>query len=234
MPIARLDGINLYYEVRGEGPPILLIPGLGSDVRMYKAVTGELAKRFQVVIFDPRGAGKSDKPDVAYAIEEMADDAAGILDLLGLTKVTVVGYSMGGRIALSLALNHKEMVSRLVLASTSARTPPTRPLSWRWFVFEVLSRIPRTIGVDPQPRFAFERQRKASQEFECSSRLGEIKIPTLVVHGRNDNILQFRLAKEMASALPECRLVSVVGGHIALITTQRHRFVKEIEEFATV
>ena len=150
---AQINDIELYHEVNGEGPPLLLIPGLGADVRLFSGILSALAETRRVVTFDLRGGGRSAKPDIPYSIGGMADDAAQLLGSLGIEETTVVGYSMGGRIALSLALDHSDLVGRLVLAATSARTPPSKLFGWRWFVMDVLSRIPLPGSVDPQPRF---------------------------------------------------------------------------------
>jgi 3-oxoadipate enol-lactonase len=230
MTIARVNGIALYYEVHGQGPPLLLIPGLSSDIGLFAGVTGTLVESCQVVAFDPRGAGRSDKPDIPYSIEGMADDAAALLELLGISSSTVVGYSMGGRIAMSLALNHPKAVGRLVLAATSARTP-IRSLRLRSVVMEMLSRMPLRRRMDPQPRFAFQRQRQASRDFDYSKRLGEIKVPTLVLHARDDYIIPLPLADELHLGIPDSRLVTVPGGHMALVTTQRPSFITEIKAF---
>lgn len=232
MATAQINGIELYYEVHGEGPPLLLIPGLGADVRMFSGVSSALAETRHVVTFDPRGGGQSGKPDIPYSIGGMADDAAKLLNLLGIENTTVVGYSMGGRIALSLALEHSGLVGRLVLAATSARTPPSKPFGWRWFVMEVLTRIPLPKTVDPQPRFAFERQRQASRVFDCTDRLAQITVPTLVLHGRNDHLTSISLAKELGDHIPNSRVITVPGGHMALVTTKRRRFVEELIAFS--
>jgi pimeloyl-ACP methyl ester carboxylesterase len=231
MTVARVNDIALYYEVHGQGPPLLLIPGLASDVGLFGGVTGTLVESRQVVAFDPRGAGRSDKPDIPYSIEGMADDAAALLELLEIPKTTVVGYSMGGRIAMSLALYHPHLVGRLVLAATSAHVPPISSLDWRSVAMEMLGRIPRPRRVTPQPRYAFRRQRQASRNFDCSKRLGEIKAPTLVLHGRNDHIVPLSLAHELHIGIPDSRFVTVRGGHMALVTTQRHSFITEIQAF---
>ena len=128
---------------------------------------------------------RSDKPPGPYTIEQMADDAEGLLDVLRIERAVVVGYSMGGRTALSLALGHSTRVRRLVLAATSASTPPSRILSRRWLALEVLSRLP-TPG-ERQPRWAWECQRRASASYDATARLGEIVVPTLILHGRRDH-----------------------------------------------
>jgi 3-oxoadipate enol-lactonase len=228
----EVNGIELYYEVHGDGPPLVLIPGLGSDVRLFAGVVSALSETHKVVSFDPRGGGKSGKPEMPYSIDDMADDAAALVDHLAIGPTTVLGYSLGGRIALSLVLNHVDLVRRLVLAATSARTPASRSFGWRWFVMDVVSRFPRPHAADPQPRSAFERQRQASRRFDCSARLGLISVPTLILHGRNDHMVPLALATELEAGIPDSQLVTVPGGHLALVTWQRRHLLHEVRAFA--
>lgn len=230
MPTAQVNGIGLYYEVRGQGSPLLLVPGLGGDLRLFAASAADLARRRLVVAFDPRGAGRSEKPDAPYSIEGMAEDAAGLLAVLDTGPAAVAGYSMGGRIALALALGHPALVERLVLAATSVG-PPATASAWRWFVTEVVARVPVPRAIDPQPRYAFEHQRRASRQFDCRSRLEEISVPTLVLHGRRDHMVPLSSARELAAGIAGARLVTVGGGHAALLTTARRRFVEEVDAF---
>jgi 3-oxoadipate enol-lactonase len=227
---ARVNGIELYYELHGSGPAVTVIPGLGTDTRLFAPITTSLAQRHQVMVFDPRGAGRSEKPDKPYSAEEMADDTAGLLDVAGMQESTVVGYSMGGRIALSLALRHPNRVRGLLLAATSAKTPPTRPLTWRWFMMDVLGRI--RLPIDPQPRYAQQRQREAFRTFDCSDRLGEIRIPTTVIHGRGDHITPYAFALDLHRGINGARLVTVSGGHFALLARQRSHLIEEAEALA--
>lgn len=229
MARARANGIELYYEDHGSGPPLLLVPGLGADTRLFSGVTAALAASCRVIAFDPRGGGRSDAPPGPYSIEQMADDAAGLLDALQIERATVVGYSMGGRVALSLALDHPARVDKLVLAATSARTPPTRVLSRRWWALEVLSRLP--VPGDHQPRWAWKSQRRASASFDATRRLGEIHVPTLIIHGQRDHMTSLALAREMNRAIEGSRLVVVDGGHLSLATREHHRFAAEVAAF---
>lgn len=230
MAFARVNGIELYYELHGTGPAVAVIPGLGADTRLFTPIVTALAHRHQVMVFDPRGAGRSEKPDVPYSAEEMADDTVGLLDVVGMQAATIIGHSMGGRIALSLALRSPERVRGLLLASTSARTPPTRPLTWRWFMMDVVGRI--RLPSDPQPHYAQQRQRAAFRAFDCSDDLGRITVPTTVIHGRDDHITPYRLALELQRGIPGCRLVTVKGGHFALLMSQRDRLIEEAEALA--
>lgn len=231
MPRVRVNDIELYYEEQGEGAPLILIPGLGVDVRFFRRIIDDLATSCRVVAFDPRGAGESDKPDVPYSIDGMADDAVGILDHLGIERATLLGCSMGGRTALMLTLDHPDRVERLVLAATSAYVPPDRLFSRRWLIMDVMAQIPVPKRIDPQPRYAWNRQREASRGFDCTARLGEISAPTLVVHGTGDHIVPFALGQKMAQLIPGARLVTVSGSHRALFVTHAGLLVEETKKF---
>ncbi len=120
MPIAKVNGLDLYWERHGAGEPLLFISGTGGDLRTKPNVfDGPFAKAFDVVGYDQRGLGRTSKPDAPYTMADYADDAAGLLDAIGLDRVKVVGVSFGGMVAQEFVLRHPERVSRLVLACTS-------------------------------------------------------------------------------------------------------------------
>jgi len=120
MPTAHLGSIELYYERAGEGPPLLFISGTGGDLRNKPNVfDGPLAKGFDLVAYDQRGLGRSQKPDIDYTMADYADDAAGLMDAIGWPSAPVIGVSFGGMVAQELALRHPAKVERLVLACTS-------------------------------------------------------------------------------------------------------------------
>lgn len=118
MPLASVNGLRLYYEEHGDGFPLLLIEGLGYALWMWERQLPVLARHFRVVAFDNRGIGRSDQPEGPYTIADMADDAAGLLDALGIRRAHVLGISMGGMIAQELALRHSDRVERLILGCT--------------------------------------------------------------------------------------------------------------------
>jgi 3-oxoadipate enol-lactonase len=121
---ATVDGVSLAYDVRGSGPPLVLIMGyrLNSSAWPAEFVEG-LAEQFTLVLFDNRGTGLSDKPTSGYALSNMADDVIGLMDHLGITQSNVLGYSMGGAIAQELVCHHPERVSSLVLIATLCGGP---------------------------------------------------------------------------------------------------------------
>jgi 3-oxoadipate enol-lactonase len=120
MPITIANGVNLYYERGGAGPPLLFISGTGGDLRTKPNVfDGPLAKGFDLLAYDQRGLGQSDKPDLPYSMADYADDAAALMADQGWDQALVVGVSFGGMVAQELAIRHPGRVKRLVLACTS-------------------------------------------------------------------------------------------------------------------
>jgi 3-oxoadipate enol-lactonase len=117
---AEINGINIHYRIYGEGEPLIMIMGLSGNADWWDEEFLEpLAERFQVVIFDNRGTGRSGKPEGPYTISLMVSDTLGLMDHLGLTSANVLGISMGGMIAQEMACNHPDRVRRLVLISTN-------------------------------------------------------------------------------------------------------------------
>lgn len=210
MPDAYHGDVRIHFDVVGEGSALLLLPGLGVDIRDVRMLVQPLAESRMVVAVDNRGAGLSDKPDEPYSIEVMAADAIAVLDATGIERASVLGYSMGGRIALELALAQPERVERLVLLATGARTIP----SWRRrLLFAITPHLP--VGPRPrQPASAFRRQRAASESYDARRRLQEVHAPTLILHGRADRIAPPILAEELHEGIPASRLEWYEGGHI--------------------
>lgn len=120
MPAAHANGIELYFERAGTGPALLFISGTGGDLRVKPNVfDGPLAKAFDLLAYDQRGLGRSEKPDVAYSMADYADDAAALMAEQGLDEALVIGLSFGGMVAQELALRHPGRVRRMVLGCTS-------------------------------------------------------------------------------------------------------------------
>jgi 3-oxoadipate enol-lactonase len=121
MPFVQLGKLRIHYQRAGQGRRLLFISGTGADLRVKPGVfESPLGKSFDLLAYDQRGLGQTDKPAGPYSMGDYADDAAGLLDAIGWERADVLGVSFGGMVAQELALRHPEKVSRLVLACTSA------------------------------------------------------------------------------------------------------------------
>src|ERR1700743_2556865 len=120
MPPAQVRALAFYYERAGSGPPLLFISGTGGDLRVKPNVfDGPIAKAFDLLAYDQRGLGQTEKPDADYSMADYADDAAALMADQGWDEACVMGVSFGGMVAQELAIRHPARVKRLVLACTS-------------------------------------------------------------------------------------------------------------------
>lgn len=212
MPIARVGEVDLYYEVHGEGAPVVLIGGLGGAISMLAAIVERLARTSLVLAFDNRGTGRSSMSGAPGSIETMAADAVGVMDAAGVAAAHVVGISMGGSIALAVALAHPERVRGLVLVSAGARTP--RRTAWL-----------------PAPSAPRLRRRRASPAYDCTGRLGEIVAPTLILWGRRDRTVRRHVVEELHDGIAGSKLVRFDGGHTFFLRRERAAFLDQVEAF---
>jgi pimeloyl-ACP methyl ester carboxylesterase len=211
----------MYYEIHGEGEPLVLIAGLSIDVTALAGMIRELSQHYKVIAFDNRGAGRTDKPDIPYSIDMMAEDTAGLLAALGIERAHILGVSMGGRIAIALTLRHPEQVKSLILVSTCVKRIP---LSWSGCLLGVMLKIPmwRTIGKTyPQPYYALVRQRQASRTYDATDRLHEIRVPTLILQGKKDRHAPYRLAEDMHAGIRGSKMITFNGGHRVFFLRQK-------------
>lgn len=261
MPQTDAPGFRMHYETNGEGTPLLLVGGLGSDRSEWRNQVPAFAETFLVVTFDNRGAGDSEVPPGPYATAQMADDAAALLAHLGLVRAHVLGVSLGGMIAQEIALRHPGRVDRLVLACTS----PGGEVSVRPSP-EVLAAFARTPDGDleqeirrtipflyteryrrerPEEIEAFVRRRlakpvspegqaaqlAAARGHAAGERLSGISVPTLVITGTADRIVPPVNARRIAERIPGSRLVFLEGAPHRLFAENAEAFNREVLEF---
>jgi pimeloyl-ACP methyl ester carboxylesterase len=136
MPKIRANDIDVYYEITGSGAPfgeahkpLVLIAGLGYDMWMWHKMIPGLAEHFQVVAFDNRGVGQTDKPAGPYTARLLADDTAALIKALGFQSVNLLGHSMGGFVAQALALDYPELLDKLILSATNFGGPRHVPVT---------------------------------------------------------------------------------------------------------
>ena len=212
MPKIQLADISLYYEEAGQGPPVLLLHGLGSSARDWELVAPQLAAGHRVIRPDVRGHGRSDKPPGPYSVPLFAKDVAALCDRLGLTQLHVMGLSMGGMIAFQLALDRPELVRSLTIVNSGPDMVP-RTAS-RFVAFKMRLLLLRLFGppflakivarkLFPKPEQDALRQQvqaalgsndpqvyldatRALIGWTVLPRLGEISCPVLILASDND------------------------------------------------
>lgn len=241
--------IKMYCEVRGQGEPLLLIMGIGGCVLDWGWILPhELAKRYRIIMFDNRGTGRSDQPSGPYSIRQMADDAANLMDAIGLESAHVFGASMGGMIAQELALNHPRRVERLILGCTTAggkgrfmdpkaeaymgpRTDMTLYQMLWWsapagfppeFIDAHREIVERKIQSDliyPSQLGAYRAQLAAFRAHDACSRLPYLRMPSLILAGDRDILIPPENSRMLERMIPGSRLEMIAGaGHIFWIS----------------
>jgi 3-oxoadipate enol-lactonase len=250
--------VRIAWERRGAGDPVVLVHGLGYARWGWEPVTDALAERFETVLLDNRGIGESDAPPGPYTAAEMAADVVRVLDEAGLDRASVVGTSLGGMIAQELALTWPERVEKLVLVCTTpggpsaapmpavtvrliAEAPTLEPLAaLRRFVENALAPDPPDELVErilahrlatAQPVASWAAQAAAGASFDAWDRLPRLDIPTLVVHGTADVVVDPANADLLAERIPGAVVERFEGcGHL-LFWEQPERFVHVVGEF---
>lgn len=243
MPSVQANGINVFYREAGEGEPVLLIQGLEVDHRGWAAQVPALKPYFRCISFDNRDIGQTDFVPAGYTIRDMAGDAVGVLDALGIERAHVVGFSMGGSIAQRVAIEHPERVNKLALLSTLATgdghfralnegrshqraaldletyTRASFPLVYTARDYAVPGQVEDIIqrviaNPTPQPNEAFARQIQALTSYDGEGDLGRITAPTLILCGDEDVLTPPRFSRILNERIKDSKLVLVhEAGH---------------------
>ena len=238
MPRVPVDDGWLHYEVAGDGPPLLLVPGLGGLGSFWQHQVAAFAGDFRVIVHDHRGCGRSSRSRIAYSVEQMADDVLQLMDALGIEAAHFVGHSTGGAIGQVIAQDRPERLKRLVLSATWAGPDPfftaRRELlrlggvASYWRASVLLLRPPAWIGAneaalaaeeadllaDPPDIAILESRIDAILRFDRRARLGAICAPTLVVVAADDMVTPPHYSAELAHGIQRARLATLPhGGH---------------------
>ncbi|MGH2837121.1 MAG: alpha/beta fold hydrolase [Thermoleophilaceae bacterium] len=227
MPVAE----ELYYEEAGDGEPLLMVQGLGTDHLGWILQVPEFSKHYRVITFDNRDVGQSKQADGPYEVADMAQDALALADHLELDTFHLVDMSMGGAIAQEMALIAPERLRTLTLVVTFAggsHWATERARLWSeirglidhethldWLLlfgmseqfYEDPARIEYSkqlirANPHPQPVEAFQRQVEASGRHETRDRLGQIAVPTHVIGAEHDTLVPVWKSEEIADLIP--------------------------------
>jgi len=245
MPFTNRGAHRIHYETFGDpkSPPLLLVMGMGLSADAWDTLPARASKTRHVIVFDNRGTGESDLPTRPYRIRDLADDAAAVLDALELPQVDVLGVSMGGMISQELVLRHPSRVRRLALGCTFSSWLQSKKASPKVLLdlVSVLagraqeSRIAKLL-VSPAwyaratSPSEFRRWRANGEKGKArraifqllavalhntTSRLGTIQVPTLIMTGDGDRLVDWRNSKVLEKAIPGAQLVVFPGaGHV--------------------
>jgi pimeloyl-ACP methyl ester carboxylesterase len=235
MPVlARPDGVSLYHELHGpdDAPPLILLEGMGGDIPGWRRNIPRLARELRVIAYDLRGNGNSDEPPAPCTMATFVDDTMALFDALGVDRAHVYGQSFGSMVAQELALSAPGRVRTLVLGcthmgssravrATEAKAPKGEP--WRAMYSPGFpDRHPEHVAEDlrigaaqPKHREGGRRQWEAMQGFDSYDRLPSLRVPTLVIHGREDLAIPVENARRLAERIPGAELVVLEGaGHL--------------------
>lgn len=261
MPKVTVNGLKLYYEIEGDGAPVVLIPGFAAGRWIWFKQNDELARDFRVIIFDPRGVSASDKPEGPQTITLLADDVARLLQAINIESAHIVGASFGGFVAQEFALKYPAMTRKLVLCCTSFGGPnhvvpapetlqalaSTKGLNSEDRMRENLllaftpeyvrtqvdevDRIVHLRATNEVPEHIYLSQLQAAMSFDAESRLAEIKSPTLVLSGDADVIVPVQNSRNLAHEIPGAKLQIIEGGSHTFFIEQAGEFNRIVTEF---
>lgn len=241
MAFAPINGIDIYYERHGAGEPLLWIGGLGANLREIPHLIEAYSRQFEVIAFEARGCGRSGMPAGEWSIADLADDAAALLDTLGVDAALVYGSSMGGMVAQELALRHPRRVHALILGCTTAgairgvqpssetvqRMIANQSLSgdealeagWRLGYSDAyiaanrasLLERARAAAELAAPRESYMRQVLAAARHDTYDRLRAIACPVMIVHGEDDVMIPVGNAHLLKQHIPHAELRVLEG-----------------------
>ena len=263
MEKARINGVEIAYELRGAGVPLVLIHGALGDQSMFNSFAPVFARDYRVLTFDQRGSGLSEKPHGDYSIAQLADDTAALMDHAGFESAHIVGVSMGGMIALEFALRHPKRVRALVLGCTTPGGPKAvkiggdsfaaaysatpmssedrgRALAEAAFTKGYLDRHPEIVPAMIEARrqrpldpVALEGRLKAAMRHDVFERLAQIKCPTLVITGKDDALISWKNSQLLADQIGNAKLVLLEPAGHCFWLEQPEQSYQAIEQFLT-
>jgi pimeloyl-ACP methyl ester carboxylesterase len=262
LPKIKVGKINMYYEIHGEGFPLVMIMGLGGSAAAWdRYIIEEFSKEFKVIIMDNRGTGQTSCPKENYTIDMLAEDAAGLMKALKVSRAHVLGVSMGGMISIKLTLKHPEMVEKLVLGCTtggvSRFSPPKadvmqslsgltsgdpeealkaglRILYTEDFLAEHPERVDELIEQMKGDTYSVEgvmRQLAGISVYDAHDQLPTIKKPTLILAGKKDTLVPFENSQILAEEIPNSKLVLFDDAAHGFYSQKREEFCQIVSEF---
>ncbi len=194
----KVQGLDIHYKCLGKGQPIILIHGAANDWHEWEKNLAFLAQSFQVYALDLPGYGQSQPADVPVSPTWSASFLNDFMEALDLPSAHIVGHSMGGMVAMVFALEHPEMVNKLVLVNSGGLGDISRR---GWLIFH-LARIAKKLLGKEKNKYL----KSTKDDWIFVNRLSEIKPRTMIVWGAKDIYLSASQAKLAHSLIPDCQL----------------------------
>jgi len=240
MQKVKVNGINITYEGRGHGEPLVLIHGYPLDHTAWNEVESLLENDFDLVIPDLRGMGQSGAVDKTYSITDIASDVAGLLDHLRIQETFIAGHSMGGYVALAFAHAYPNRVRGLGMISSQVLADSPERKAGRYQTAKdveekgigvVVDSMTTKLSADPRiqsfVREVIQRQKPAgvigslkaiAERGDSSDLFKSFKFPVVILHGNADALIPVERGREMKAALPHAHYAELKGaGHMPMM-----------------
>lgn len=203
MPEIKVNGVNIYYEVTGNGQPFVFIHGGGLECNSWNSQTAYFSKRYRVITFDIRGHGRSEVPERSYSISDCVEDLRQLLDYLGVQRTYLAGLSMGGNIALSFTLDYPERVNALILAGTNSGLVLERVVNSSE---GKVARLKSSQQIDTAMRYEKTIEANVTRP-DLTGRLSEITKPVLLMVGDRDNSTPRHFSEAMHRGIANSQMI---------------------------
>lgn len=218
-----VNGLKMYYEIHGEGNPLVLIHGGGSTIETtFGRIIPLLKKNRKLIAVELQAHGHTNDRDTFLTFEQDAADVAKLLENLGISKADFLGFSNGGQTAIELALHYSQLVNKLILTSTFYKRNAAVTQFWEGFEDAKIEWMPEVLkeayllATNSEAgllnMFNKDVQRMKTFKGWEDEQIKSIKAPTLVING-NQDVGSLEHAVEMCNTIPTCELVVFPGGH---------------------
>ena len=239
--LKAVDGCTLYYERSGSGPPVVLIPGLGGDGRFWGGVVAVLKDRFDLLVVDHRGAGRSDRPPGRYSIDGIAHDVLAVMDHEGIASAHLVGHSTGGAIVQTIALDAPDRARALVISGSWDRSDARFRATFgaraamldaglagayqqltHVFGYDAgyldthVADLDKAVAAAPNslaPLDVTAARVRMLLDFDRSADLARLTQPALIIGARDDILVPIHHARRLKALLPHAEYAEFAGAH---------------------
>lgn len=257
MPLAPIEDYNIYYEIHGEGEPLIVLSGWAVSSLFVIPRYQNLAEHFKLVFIDTRGTGYSSPIPKSYKMANHVEDIFAVMDYLGIQKASVLGNSLGGMFAMEMMLCHPERIHKTVVINTHAKMGSFSQRFYLWVLKAwsfwdapvlAISKLVNALGF--QPEWAFNIQRfkglmflgasseaivndyRQMMKFNIVEQLKKITHPVLIIVGKLDRIAPFeKQAKVLNEHLVNSKMLAIPDGHHNLFTAMAPQIIPEIVNF---